>query len=342
MNYSVENTTLNASTPTGESNRELIVAVSITTNVIRCLVMLLHSLGAYLLTTLYKRGANAPEKLYLINLSISEIIFNMFDILSTPLSIMPHSIPDDDARMIGLVQEYIIIVNGYGVVPVYFLSMIFLTIDRLLEIVLCLRYHYYITTRKTQLLLIFTWGASLFVGISLAFVHAYETRDFALIADPMVIIVYPTFEFIFITVAFLTYGFLFHKYRKSRVPPVTRQPTVKQQMTRVPSVLQAFQTSRFHIPVMLITSFLIFITISDLMYSFGQVTEYGGDKIENEVCRLMIGIGCLSDAIIYIFMSPSVKKLLMKKLPSCCRDIKVTPTVSASSKGRVTNLATIT
>lgn len=328
-----------------DSSTELIFALSITTNVIRCLVILLHSLGAYLLTTLYREGANAPEKLYIINLSISEVIFNFFDFFSTPLSVIPHSISPEDAKIIEEVQEYIIIVNGYGVVPVYFLSMIFLTIDRLLDIVLCLHYHYYITTRRTKGLLLGTWCISLFAGVILAFIHRYATKDFVALTGPMVKFVYPTFEFIFILVAFLTYGFLFHKYRKSRVPPVQRRQTVVQRMSRVPSVLQAFQTSRFHIPVMLITSFLLFITVSDLLYSFGQAEDYGvGDAIENEACRLMIGVGCLSDAIIYIFMSPSVKRLLMKKLPPFCRRVKVSPNTSASkaSRGTSVELATIT
>ena len=75
-----------------------LVTVSIVTNVFRIVAMLLHGLGTYLLVSLYKEGLQAPEKVLLINLSVSEILFNFFDLLSTPLS---HIIPSYHDQGIG-------------------------------------------------------------------------------------------------------------------------------------------------------------------------------------------------------------------------------------------------
>ena len=50
------------------------------------------------------------------------------------------------------------------------------------------------------------------------------------------------------------------------------------------------------------------------MYSFGVATQYNKADTVNEFCRMSIAVGCMCDAVIYIFMSPPVKKLLIKKL----------------------------
>ena len=143
-------------------------------------------------------------------------------------------------------------------------------------------------------------------------VHTFADRD---LINPMVFALYPSFEVVFIVVAFSTYGFLFHKYRKSRAPPVH----ISGRRSHAPSVLQAFQSSKFYVAVLLITSFLIFITTPDLMYSFGVATHYNKVDTVNEFCRMSIAVGCVCDAIIYIFMSTSVKRLFMKKIRVCER-----------------------
>lgn len=283
----------------------------IVTNVLRIITILLHLIGSYLLTSLYKNGAQNPEQLFLINLSVSEIVFNFFDILSTPLQDVTTLSANETMRA-ETVQGYIIVASGYGVVPVYFLSMIYLTIDRLLEIVLCLKYHMYCTVPRTQRILVLTWVITVGIGLMLCLIHGYTNAD---LINPLVKFVYPVFEIVFIIIAFITYGFLFHKYRMSRIPPaqvigggggrvVQRQPTV----------LEVFQTSRFHVPMCLIASFLVFITIADLMYSFGIANGYNKTTLANDICRISIVIGCLIDAIIYIFLNPIVLNLLLKKL----------------------------
>ena len=63
-----------------------LATVVLVTNVFRIVAILLHGLGTYLLVCLYREGLQAPEKILLINLSVSEILFNFFDLLSTPRS----------------------------------------------------------------------------------------------------------------------------------------------------------------------------------------------------------------------------------------------------------------
>lgn len=284
----------------------MIVVFAIVTNVLRLITIILHIIGIHLLVTLHRNGSRTPERIFLINLSISEVMFNFFDILTTPLTDLA-SFSANASSIVTDVQGYIFILSGYGVVPVYFLSMIYLTIDRLLDIILSIKYHLYCDTKKAKLTLKVTWVISTSTALSLAFLHGFTTVD---LVSPCLKYVYPTFEIIFIVLAFITYGFLFHKYRKSRIPPVQ----VVGSQNRAPTVLECFQTSRFHVPVLLIASFLIFVTVADLMYTFGVAVNYSKMSLVNEICRMSIVIGCLSDAIIYIFISPSVKHLLLKKL----------------------------
>ena len=69
--------------------------VSIVTNICRVVAMVMHGLGIYLLRCLYKEGSQAPANLLLINLSVSELLFNFFDVLSTPVS---HIKPSYDSQ----------------------------------------------------------------------------------------------------------------------------------------------------------------------------------------------------------------------------------------------------
>ena len=154
------------------------------------------------------------------------------------------------------------------------------------------------------------------MGVSLGVVKYYYPDD-NYIMDVMVAYLYPTFEFIFIVVAVIAYSLLFHKYRKSRIPPVKIAPG-QSGLRKLPSVHKVFLTSRFYVAVLLIATFLVFVTTADLMYSFGVATGYNKPGMVNELLRLSIAFGCLCDALIYIFMNTHVKRLLYKKLPSTC------------------------
>ena len=85
-------------------------------------------------------------------ISIVVWLFTIIDTLS-------HFIP-----AVSPVQDYIIIISGYGVVSAYFVSMIFLTLDRLLDILLSIKYPIYCTTQRAKYLVAAIWISCLSVG----------------------------------------------------------------------------------------------------------------------------------------------------------------------------------
>ena len=273
--------------------------LTITVIVLRVVVMVFHITGSYFLICLYKIGQNKPEHIYLINLSISEIIIAAYDILSEVLKLSKNSVALS-------VKDYVDIANGYGISLVYYLCMMFLAVDRLLEIQLNIKYHLYCDEDKAKFSLKVTWGISVLSTIIISLVHGVIKID---VFDPLYMYVYPTLDLMFTIIAVVTYGSLFHRYRKARLPPTQQSTSGSNQKQE--SLLHVFQASKFYIPTLLIATFLLFMVIPDLLTPFGITGSE--ESLVYKFCIFSFGFGYLSDAIIYIFLSISVKKLLLKR-----------------------------
>ena len=277
---------------------ELPLAITIIT--LRVVVMVLHTTGSYLLICLYRDGQNKPEHLFLLNLSISEIVIAVLDILSEILKLSKNDLALN-------IKDYVDIANGYGISLVYYLCMMFLTVDRLLEIILSIKYYLYCDEKKAKRLLKVTWGLSILSCITISIVHGVTKAD---VFDPLYMYIYPTMDFIFIIIAFVTYVFLFRKYRLSRIPPT--QKSAPGSRKRRETALRVFRTSQFHVPVLLIATFLVFMIIPDLLNPFGVTGSE--ESLVYKFCIFSFGLAYLTDAVIYIFLSPAVKNLLLKNL----------------------------
>ena len=170
---------------------------------------------------------------------------------------------------------------------------------------------------RTKTLLIVTWCTSLSSAITVSMVYHFTGFE---VHEALDLYVYPTFNVIFLVIAVLTYGFIFHKYKKSRLPPV--QASFNRDIRRQ-STFQVFQKSRFYIPVLLITSFILFMAIPDFI-QMGFVASgesHDGMFVLTTSLRILWAISYLIDAIIYIFIKTSVRNLLHEKFSCRCCSI---------------------
>ena len=149
------------------------------------------------------------------------------------------------------------------------------------------------------------------IGASMAVVYAFK-QDYRNLFNHAVFVLYVPLEVLFIILAFSTYGFLFHKYWKLRAPPVQ----VSGITAPSPSVLQVFRKSRFYVAILLITTFFIFAIIPEMMLHLSMASFSDETK---EVILMFIVVGWVCDAVIYVFMNPSVKRLLMRKVGGTVR-----------------------
>lgn len=279
----------------------------ISTIIFRLMTIVTHGLGILLLQNVYKNEDQKPEIIYLINLSISEILFMFTDILRTPFTNFVEFSP----RITSVVeetQEYVAIYGGFGIISAWYLSMLHLTLDRLLDVLLNIKYSLFCYPERTKLVIRITWFITSTFGVTMCLLHRFVNFDSMRI---LVKFVFPCFDFIFIIIAIVTYGIIFHKYRHSRTPPT--KSSIYSTSSRV-SITDTFRASRFNLPLCLIVTFIFFITIPDFLYSFGVANYQMGTNVVDEICEVSIVLGCCSDGLIYIFLSPSVKRLLMKKL----------------------------
>ena len=112
-------------------------------SVVNLITTFAHALGAYLLTCLYIDGTNEASEMLLINLSISEASLNFLQFLINVLEL----------AMIPGPIHYLRTLRGFGFIGAYFCSMVYITMDKLLDILLNSKYHVYVTNKRVKILL---------------------------------------------------------------------------------------------------------------------------------------------------------------------------------------------
>ena len=278
----------------------------------------LHTIGALLLLGIHKDVGESTEQIYVINLAVCEALLNFLEGTRCMTGFFPLC-GNTKEILIGI-QKYTLIVMFTGISFVYYLDMIYLTLDRLFVILLNIKYPLYWNEAKAKWLLRLTW----IIGVSLSIVISLLTHFTEYIWQNFFFkYFYPILEFGFIILAVLTYSFIFLKYKETRDIPSTIGPRGKHQS----SLFQVFRKSRFYITVLLTSTFLTFMVTPDLIYLFVGVVN--GNKTEQllTICWISYAVSNLSDAWIYIFMQKSVKKLLLKKLKLLRRTNVIVPRI---------------
>ena len=266
----------------------------------------LHGFGVYILTSLYNQGQRNTQNVFLINLSISEMLINFVVCLRRISDFI--SVSDDKPTIINRINNYMTIVLYTGMFPVYYMVMVYITLDRLLNILLSLRYCIYCTGTKAKRLLQVTWIVALLICTSVSLTHHFNGYIWQ---TTFFMYVYPTFDFGFITLALITYVFIFFKYSKSQriYSQSSRQPNIKREST-----FQTFCKSNFFVAVLLILTFVIFMLIPNIVYLFYGIVGNNESDTLSAICDVLYEISNLADGWIYIFMQKSVKAMVWTKM----------------------------
>jgi len=269
-----------------------------------------HTIGSYILISLYRNGHNSIQRLFITNLSITEAILNLLGVLSIMTNFISHgsiatSKPSDAA-------DYVNMANYTGIGMQYLLMMIYITIDRLLEVYLNIKYPLYCKEKHAKRLIVLTWftSAGLTLGVSLAHKmsnFAYKEPFFAYVLLPLSVI--------FVSSAICTYISIFRKYRQTRVHPVH---SVRIGNTRNGvNTFTVFRRSKFYVPVLLISTFIFFVEIPSLVYIVLSFIYSEHSYILESSYEMFMAISTLSDFFIYIFFQSDVRKRFWKIIKHC-------------------------
>jgi hypothetical protein len=267
--------------------------------------IVMHGMGTWLLACTYMRGQKSTQTLYLINLALSELIKNMVRLIWELIVVVS---PAYFSHPTAFVYTHIFSVSG--VFYNYMLSMFYITGDRLLHIILNLRYPVYWSIGKTKRLLICTWVFCLTISTSLILVYHFIFKSamikYEVYLDIIRLYIPFTLYIISLLFAIVTYTVMFLTFARSRSNTIAPQS----------SLFNIFINSRFFICVLLMTSFLLLTVIPNLIRLFAFATSITLSKQVWLYIFLSTLLSDFIDAIVYIFLQPDVRKLLLIKL-SC-------------------------
>ena len=260
---------------------------------ITCVNVLLHSLGLYLLIYWYRTKGKTPQKLLLIYLSISELVYNVVGIARDVVHLRNH-------RVYRAVTN---IVAFTGINWMVTFAMFFITADRLLAILLNMRYQRLCSNGKAIRLVVITAVINTSIGVLTGVLRYYKLMQ----AKILTLYVNPTISLLYFAFALITYVILFLKYLQSQ-RNMRRLPTDN---TRI-SPWKAFVGSRFFIPVLLIGSYLLLISVPSLARTAAGWTK--SDSSANLTYEVLSRLSYTVDAIIYIYVSKPVRNILLTRL----------------------------
>lgn len=268
----------------------------------------LHGIGSTVLIYLYPKTRQKAQQLYLIHLSVSECIMNVLESIRiiAKLSDYPSNSPNS---VVEKIRHHILIIAFTGVSFVFYFDMIYITVDRLMIVVLNHQYTRYWNKGKAKLLLLLTWCGGVVISMLVTVTYVLVDFDWEAVFFKYF---YPIAEFAFIILAFLTYGFILRKYHQSRRSVLVHPHP--QQIENAVNFRRIFKKSLFIIPILLITTFLIFMIIPDLTFLFVGIINESPSVMLSTACWLSYGISNFLDALIYIYFQNEVRNFIMKKL----------------------------
>ena len=266
----------------------------------------LHLLGIFLLWKTYNWRQITSQQLFIFHISISNCTPNFILILFRLIYLMVNN---------RQLMFYAFCVH-FAFLRVRYLLMVFLTLDRLIGVILNFKYRVYWSVERTKSLLTIVWilGASFVVSYVLLYWKCgkwYQSDEY--------FVVNATFAFFFLFLALLTYSFIFLQYRKSND---LRNNTIRASRgggsgTINNSVTFLVFKNRFYISLLIVFTYLVF-NIIPICVAFLLIKEYDDTYNYSLLINwMLVQLGTTADAAVYIFMQKVIRRQFLLITRSC-------------------------
>ena len=246
----------------------------------------------------------------------------------TPLHQM-MDLSDTFSQQIDKFHEHLVIIIEIVMWLMYYLSMIYISLDKMFIIRFHLKYPIYCSLARAKILLATTWTFVVCLFVSVLILHIAEVSDYY----PYIWYVYFVLDVVFIGVAVSTFAFIFNKYNNTRIPPSvypTSSMSKKLLHTSFSSRFKSFRRSSFFIVVLRILSFLVFKVSSNLLFFFVSVPNNGDNLTVSMIVFLMWAISDLLDGLMNILQNKSLFKECKKNLNQFSRILRVSFNATAN------------
>ena len=268
--------------------------VTITINVLN---VLLHSTGIYLLWKIYVWKEITTQQLLIFSLkSIAEGLLSTLYVVLEVLNLTSNY----------EYTEYVLDV-AEALLTVIYLIMLFMTVDRLMAVVLSWKYKVYWRVGRTKKVLAVVWLLGIMWGVCSALLRQFLPLDLRSVFINAHRYLEILFSLIFIAIALLTYVIIYWKHKKSgRLLRNHRAPNENSQQQ---STRQQSHKLRSYIPGLIIFTYLI-CNIIPLIINL-KIAPY----LSNILLKIIFYLGYTCDAFIYIFLQEKVRNQLF----GCCK-----------------------
>ena len=258
-----------------------------------------HSCGSFILYSMYKKGEQNILPLYIMNLSCSEIAWN----ITVSIDLLIGYLGSENTK-----NASVLLFLGTGVVV--YLSYVYITINRLLEVVLNIRYIVLWNERKAKTQIAITWVVCHLSGILIVSLTKHSTSQYLKTVRIYYTYFVTPLNIIFLCLVVLAYTFLFVKYRGSLVTPVTVAVTY-----RPPTIWSTFRRSNFYTVVLLTLSYVVLVVVPSFIITINlNDVAPGKSKMNWLIYDVVVRLSCLVDAWIYISLQPKVRQRLLRML----------------------------
>ena len=267
----------------------------IITLILYVLVIPIETFALALLISLKQNNVRGSQKFILIALCTTELIYAIADITYISLILL---------RVSDIASKAVLVFNVTTLTFFYILVMTLIAIDRFLEIYLNIKYDILWSPQKTKFTLI---GAFAICFLSYIPSLIVELRNPTSLGKALIYYINPTLDLTFFIVASCSYFYITKEVLRHRK---TRKQIEKQleQNNRVVHRKQSKNRFKLLVPTLIILTFLLFVGAPNFIRLFvirGHIPHFAYYTV-----HMMVPIGFITDAMIYIFNLNAVRRAI--------------------------------
>ena len=292
--------------------------------------ILMLGLGVYLLVNVYRKQRRI-QYLLLTNLASSELVKNAVLLVRNSLKIayISSSSKTKASRLFTsfVCMDAVVAGLNYN----YILAMLYLTADRILNIILNLKYPVYCTISKCSILLVVTWSlcltGSLVYSLCVYLIGYREIKKHGVVGvinvhiPTGVYVIYVIFAIVVYVLIFVHFARSYRQFHRIQ-PPLTNTTTQTSNASSQSTFVYIFKHSRFYVSIVIISSYLTIMVVPNLIRS-----GFTGSNFSKQFSLYYYTSSALSDTVdsmVYVFLQPKVRRLLLHIGSSCSKSVQHT------------------
>ena len=271
--------------------------------------MSLNGIGLYLV---YHSGhrLQTNQRLYLMSFIMGEILMSVSQICY----IVGHILQDRTIQVYAALIQCSLAIS-------WCICMIFLTVDRFLEVRLNISYHVYVTQGRVIAANVFVWLLAL---SNITWMVSIEASTDIEVIGIVLSLIFPAFEGLFLVICSTVYVYIFRRVKKKQKEAQKLKVTVNQQQQQMSTyekkVIERKKRetrARNFVPLYIILTFLVFSSLPELItVVFLKGLKWTGVK-RTYVMFVATGLfasGYIVDALIYLLMYRSLRLMFRRKV----------------------------